>query len=50
MLSLAGEINGAIKDYSIPEAMAEGDDDDSTMIDGENSRLRLQELLLRLLD
>ena len=36
----------------LPIAMAEGDDDygDDNMIDGGNSQIRLQELLLRLLD
>ena len=52
MISLAAAIEGVTKHYSIhiTKAMAEGDDDDSTMNDGENSRLHLQELLLRLLD
>ena len=50
MLSLTGEINLAIKKYSIPKAMAEGDDNDRTMIDDGNLRLHLQELLLHLLD
>ena len=49
-------INPIIEKYSKPKelsiAMAEGDDDldYNDMIDGENSRHRLQELLLRLLD
>ena len=49
-------INPIIEKYSKPKelsiAMAEGDDDFDydDMIDGENSRHRLQELLLRLLD
>ena len=55
ILYLATEILKVVSKYMYEEnllskAMAEGDNDDNTMNDGENSRLHLQELLLRLLD
>ena len=53
ILYLVTEILKVVNKYEenlLSKAMAEGDNDDSTMTDGENSCLRLQELLLHLLN